>query len=155
MKWTEIATAIVAAYGAILATVTFIYQLWSTRPRLKVDIAWGMAPSSTSDIFITVIPRNRGLKSVTLNQLGFLVGETKAVVPVPRGTVSFPHELQPESSCTMLVNGAELAAEFGSHGFSGEVELVGYVEDAIGRTYRSKPMKTDLNVLMRGPNRRD
>lgn len=148
MKWTEIVTAVVALYGAILATVTLINQLRLARPRLKVQVRESyilMMPGTSSDeLMVTVTAQNFGLKTVTLNLLGFKFPNEKEIyVPKPLGSVQFPHTLEPETSCTMCTQAKRIADYVHSQGFSGKVRLVGYVRDAVGRVYKSKPLEFD------------
>lgn len=161
MKWTEIVTAIVAAYGAILATINLIQQLRQSRPRVKVDIKESLIfpfignPTNLGQPFgpvINVTPRNMGQKKVVLYSWGFKVNRNKEsfVVTQPSGLVEFPYEFQPDSSCTLWVPAKQLAERLHSRGLSGEVKLAGYVEDAVNRRYKSNPMKFDIDLARIG-----
>jgi hypothetical protein len=161
LKWTEILTAIVAAYGAILATLTFIYQWRLSRPRVEVDIQESLVfpflgnPTNVGEPFgpvVSVSPRNMGQKKVVLHSWGFTINrnEESIMVTQPSGLVEFPYELLPDSSCSLWVPAKQLAERLHSQGISGKVKLSGYVEDAVKRRYRSKPMKFDVHLARIG-----
>jgi|GEM_PF-1991175 len=152
MKWTEILTAIVALYGAILATITFVNQWRNAKPRVSVGIQQSviiMGSGSCSEPVITVTPKNYGQKKVTLSNMGFLLPDKKILgVPLPLGPVRLPYELEPEANCTMWVEEKEFAKSILSQGMTGRVKIVGYVVDAVGRQYKSKSLEFNVDPFL-------
>jgi hypothetical protein len=93
-----------------------------------------------------------GQKKVVLHSWGFTVNrnEESIMVTQPTGFIEFPYEIQPDSSCSLWVPAKQLAERLHSQGISGKVKLYGYVEDAVKRRYRSKPMKFDVHLARIG-----
>lgn len=161
MKWTEIVTAIAALLGAILATITLVHRFRQSRPNIQVDIKETILvpfignPSNHGEPFgpvINVTTCNTGQKKVTLNSWGFKVNRNKNVIVTrPSGLIAFPYELEPNSSCVLWFPSKELAERLHSGGFSGIVNLAGYIEDAVNQKYNSKPMKFNIDLVRIAP----
>lgn len=65
MKWTEL----FAAYGAALSTVTFMWTVARSRPRVKVDLLYGVQ-RDVSGVHVSV--RNRSAHPVRLVAISFM-----------------------------------------------------------------------------------
>jgi hypothetical protein len=147
MKWTEILTALVALYGAVVATFTAITQYRNSRPRLKVELKEGWIigdPNVGDDKCLTVSTKNFGQKKVTLNILSFKSSNGKAwIVPAPG--VTFPYELEPECCCVMYMKAKSAAQALGEGDCAGKIILTATVADAIGREYRSNAFEFDAD----------
>ncbi|MEW6226591.1 MAG: hypothetical protein AB1700_00635 [Bacillota bacterium] len=149
MNWTEIITAIVAVYGAVLATYTLVVQLRENRFRVNVKISMGFLVSplgGTSDTMLFLSASNAGQKVVTLSSQGFLLpNKNQLVIPYPQSNVTFPYELLPGKSCQTWIEAREIARALKLEGIYGEVKLVGFYRDQVDKTYRSKPYKFDVD----------
>ncbi len=93
-----------------------------------------------------------GQKKVVLYSWGFKIDRKKEniIVTQPSGLVEFPYELQQDNSCDLWVPTKQLAERLYSQGISGKVKLAGYVEDAVKRSYKSNPMKFDIDLARIG-----
>lgn len=146
-------TLIVAAYGAILASIVAAYNAISEwrlrRPHIKVGVSMSVFDSfagSPTDTMVFLVAANPGNKVVTVGWMGLVLpNRAKVTLTDPEGNVSFPHKLLPEESCQVWIEASKLATHLRSEGFSEKVKLVGFYKDVIGRTYKSKPFEFDLD----------
>ena len=106
-----------------------------------------MPSGKQTDTVITITPQNYGQKKVVLETMGFLFPKEKKAFQVPRpfGAVQFPHELEPEASCTMWGEARGIANSLREEGIAGQVKAIAYVCDAVGRQYRSNALAFDIN----------
>jgi len=148
MDWTDIVTALVAVYGAGLATYNLIAQLRSSKARIKVEISLGFLTyplGELSEPMVILSALNVGQKAVTLCSQGFLLPNGKKLVfPNPLSNVRFPHELLPGKSCQIWTEAARLARDLNAQGYSCKVKLVGFYRDEIDTIYKSKPYEFDV-----------
>ncbi|NIN66193.1 MAG: hypothetical protein GTO63_16165 [Anaerolineae bacterium] len=144
-------TAIVALYGAVLSTCTAVvsgylaYCRWrEKRPDIRVSISMGVRYDTE---YVFVDASNPGERAVVIRSKGFFLPKRKErFVPRDYGADFVePCELLLEHSRQWRVAASSLADELRSMGLSGEVQLVGFYEDQVGRTYKSKPFKFDVD----------
>lgn len=149
MDSTDIITALVALYGAILSTVVAVREWRAKRPRIRVKTSMGfldLARGNVSDAMVFVEAANPGQKPVTLSSVGFILPfKGKVFLRQPQGSVRIPCELAPESACQVWINARELGQLLRSHGFSGKLKLVGFYGDQVGRTHKSKAFEVDAD----------
>jgi hypothetical protein len=152
MEPTEVITALVALYGAVLSTSTAIvagylaYCRWrEKRPDITVSISTG-ARHGTEYVYIDAA--NSGERAVVIDSKGFLLPEEKTrFTPSDYGADFIePYELPLEHGCKWHVALNSLADELKSMGLSGELQVIGFYEDQVGRTYKSKPFKFDVDT---------
>jgi len=92
----------------------------------------------SSGQMVCVDASNPGQKAVTLIRAGVMWGNTEWFY-MSSGDVRFPHELSPESACSVWMNTGQLAAVFAQEfDLAGTIRLMGFYDDAVGRTHRSK-----------------
>jgi len=149
MDSTDIITALVALYGAILSTVVAVREWKAKRPKIKVKTSMGfldLGRGNLSDAMVFVEAANPGQREVTLSSVGFILPlQRKVFLRQPQGSVRIPCELAPESSCQVWIDARELAALLRSNGFSGTLKLVGFYGDQVGRTHKSKAFEVDAD----------
>jgi len=145
-------THYIAIYGALLATAVAVYNgvsEWrARRPNVKVKVSLGLLtfPAGPSDAMIIIEASNPGHKAVTLSSVGFLLPTIgKVFIPGARGDVTLPCELSPESGCRVWIEARECTTRLRQMGLSGEVRIIGFYYDQVGRTYKSKPFKFDVD----------
>ena len=151
MTWSDVLTAIVALYGAVLSTIIAIREWRARGPNIKVEVSQGAVSSPTgewSDHSIFVEARNQGHKAVTLSMVGFILpGGRRWVIPRPLYYyVTFPYELMPETRCMTPTLAQKLATGLESLGFPDKVSLIGYYDDEVGRRHKSKPRILDTKT---------
>ena len=149
----------VGLYGAMLATFVAIYNAvtkWKERrPEVRVQsynevtyYSWSASDDDSvklaeNELVLRAV--NSGDRMVILSSMGFILPNKEKMEPVGvRRTPDFPHELSLESRCTARIDPREFAAQLKSKGFSGRLELVGFYEDEVGRTHKSKPFGFDI-----------
>ena len=148
VSWTDIVTAIVAVYGAAMATYTFFTQIVEKRTKIKVQISVGLetAGSYVSGPVVFLSASNPGKKAVTLSSFGFLLSDGNKITPAnPRTNVNFPHELLPGKACSISDEAGKLAKTLDKNGYSGIVNIIGFYGDQVGKVYKSKKYPFDVN----------
>ena len=145
-------THYIAIYGALLATVVAVYNgvsEWrARRPNVKVEVSMGFLTlgASLSDAMVFIEASNPGQKAIILSSVGFLLPMIgKLFLPGARGDVRLPSELSPESGCRVWIEARECTRQLRHMGLSGEVKIIGFYNDQVGRTYQSKPFKFDVD----------
>jgi len=148
IDWSQIVTAIVAIYGAILSTVIFTSRRKEKQRRLKVSFSSGFLTYahdlSEAMLFITI--SNPGNRDVTVNLPSILLPDRKTVVfPNPQSNVNFPHKLKEGTECKLWTEIKDLAVQLKENGYHDIVKLMAKVEDGTGQIYKSKAWKIDLD----------
>lgn len=150
IPWGDVVTALVALYGAILATIVAVREWKARSPRIKVEVWEGavyLALGVSSDHSIFIKAANEGHKGVTLSMVGFVLPDGSLwAIPRPLGNVTFPYDLLPEKRCMAYTPAHKLAAEMNALGFRSKVSLIGYYDDEVGRRHKSKPTIFDTNT---------
>lgn len=143
ITWPQIITAIVAIYGAIMATVTFFSKRKEKQRRLTVSFSNGFLPSFGADIgelmlFIEI--SNPGNRSVIINVPRIILPDGNTVVfPSPKSSnVRFPHKLEEGTNCMVWTEMRDLASQLKEKGYQGTVKLKADVADGTGQKYESK-----------------
>ena len=152
MTASDIITALIAVYGAVLSTIILVREWKAKRPdiRVEVSLASHQYPSGElSNLKLIVFATNAGEKAVVLSSPGLILpNQNRMWFPEtdPEFDVTFPHQLRPEHPCSAWVDPGEVGRALKSDGFSGKVKLIGFYKDAVGRTHKSKPFKFDTDV---------
>ena len=149
MQWSDILTAALALYGAVLSTLVFLDQRSKDKSQVKVSLTFGMIEfigQGLSDPQLLITAANTGNRPVTLSSAFLQLPNGKTVVfPRPLSTVNFPHELQPGKNCIVWSEPEKIAAELREEGFTGTTKLKGAYRDETGKEYMSKPLKFNLD----------
>lgn len=153
MRWAAIVTAIVAVYGAILATYTQLAMRREKKRRIAVELSFGFPEIPGIGLGPQVLflsASNPGDRSVSLNGSGLLLPDERTLVfPDPEGDVTFPCDLEEGKSCRVWIPTDTLARELRKAGLSGGVKLVGFYNDALGDRHKSKPIKFQIDDKVR------
>jgi hypothetical protein len=145
----ETVTAIVAIYGALLSTYTFVAHQIEKKPKMRVKISTGLSfmpdgTASPSMVYLTA--SNIGQRPITLSSYGFQL-PNKMTMFSPRllpWVQPLPHELLPGTSYRMSLYASALAQSAKEQGYSQKVILIGWYEDAVSRKYKSKAFRLTL-----------
>ncbi len=131
MNWTDIVLAIVAAYGAILSTITAVLQWRKARPAVAIDVKHGPGEKLILNMFN---PRH---KAVTIESPYLYLPDGRTLPCVNKESdVRFPHTLESEEGRTILFDKKELTQQMRADGYTGAVELTPVVKDQVGRAYK-------------------
>lgn len=142
MDWVKIVTIVIACYGAILSTCTLISNRRDKKRRIKVAFSRGfltyfVGGLSEEMLFITVT--NPGDRTVRIMAPGVLLPDKRnMVIPVPTGDVTFPHDLPEGRDCKIWEPLKIFRSELQKLGFEGTIDLVPFVDNAVGGRYLGK-----------------
>jgi len=165
LNWTEFVIATVAVYGAIIATYNFvIYRRISSRG-IKVTLEYASAYSPfgfiTSKTYdeqkpnLSVTVANSGTRPVTVKNPFFMYmypnkkGKLQSFNPI--SSQSFPAELTEGKFVLTWCEGNEIARVLTEAGFSGVCNLVACCSDSVDITYRSKPLRFNVDGYSMAP----
>jgi hypothetical protein len=148
VNWSQILTAIVAIYGAILSTMIFTSRRREKQRRLKVNFSNGFLTYahnlSKAMLFITI--SNPGNRDVTINVPSISLPDGKPLVfPNPQSNVSFPYKLEEGTECKIWTEIKDLARQLKENWYYGIIRLKAKVEDGSGQIYKSKDWKINLD----------
>jgi len=147
---TAIVTAIVALYGAGLSTYILIANRKEKQRQLSVSFSTGSLTYGTElspqMLFINIT--NPGNRAVTIYSPSIKLPDSRQMFfrDPQQADVGFPHELKEGKNCRVWIEMKELAMQLAAEGYPGKVHLSAKVEDATGKSYKSKgSWKLDLN----------
>ena len=149
MEWKDIITAVIAVYGAALTTYTIYTKRRENKARVEVEsqISLLVFGRNVSDAVIMLTAKNPGEKAILLNTQGFLLPNDKQLFfPLPHSDVTFPYELQPGKDCRVWSDAKKFAQTLKHEGYYGSINLVPYFKDQLGRVYKGKKWKFNLDV---------
>lgn len=146
--WTEVTTAVVALYGAVLATYNLVAKWRESHTSLALSISFGVVGqgAQVSDTQVITEIANPTDKTVTIN-LPIIELPTKRnfVSTWPSCRVTFPYEVLPGKKCTVWIAAKELAAFLMKDGLAGKVQVRAMVRDPLERKHRSKKFGFDID----------
>lgn len=137
-------TLLIAMWGAVLATYKIISDYRKNVRSIKVQLAYGFVTrgNQVGPTILNIQANNIGYRDITLSSVGLILNnESQLLIMDPQSNVQFPHTLGEGKSCIVWKEQRELAQELKNNGLSGEVKIKGFYRSAIGRVYKSKPIK--------------
>ena len=147
-NWPTIITALVALYGAIISTYTLYSQRKEKTRQVNVKLTTGFLTSINgghSPPVLFLEASNPGHIPVNLTSPGIILPDKINIVfPIPLSDVRFPYDLMPGKSCRVWVDLKGLASDLRNKGYSGNIKLIGFYRDAIGKEHKSKKYKLDI-----------
>ncbi len=156
MSTTEILTAIVAVYGALLATFTLVVQQREKRRKIKVKLRLGFlggAQGDTTDIII-MEAANSGLVPVHLSSCCFHLPETKKQL-IARFSYDkeMPITLAPGESVQAWMLSEKFVEAVRKEGNQTEVKVAAKFSNKAGGEYSSKPEVLNLEKMLYTKNK--
>lgn len=149
ISWSDLATTLVAVYGAALATYTLIHDRRDKRrvivvkSHIAIPVYQGRG---AGDPLFMINAVNPGSRTVHLAGAGFRIGRKKGFALFqPQGDVKFPHALEEGKSCSVWLESRDLAQQLMELGYIGKQTLRGYFQDSVGTQYFSKPVKFNVD----------
>jgi len=149
-------TLIIAIWGAVLGTLSFVWQVISyvieRRPKIEVSISFGTMDilSALQDV-IVLEAVNRGSVKVSFSSLPtFLlsngtVKEEQQLITRSLFGANFPYDLEPRKNVPLYILMSKLVESLKAKGFSGRIKLTGLFVDALGNRYKSEPLDLDID----------
>ena len=145
----EIIVAIVAVYGAIISTITFISRRKEKQRRLEVKLSNGfiMYNYGPGEFMLFIEVLNPGFMDVVINVPSLILPDGKTIVfPNPQSNVNFPFKLQEGMNCKTWTEMKDLAKNLKENGYSGNIKIYAKVEDGAGNIHKSKkPWQLDID----------
>ena len=138
--WTQIVTALVAVYGAIMSTITFLSNRKDKQCKLTIKISDENKRPIRGQVFMIVVTVfNSGNRDITIDSPKILFPNGKSIgFPDYDSDENFPHRLVEGTKCTIWVGKERIANYLEEKGFKGIVKFFVEIEDGKGRKYRSK-----------------
>jgi hypothetical protein len=149
INWDRIVIAIVAAYGAIMSTITFILRRKEKQRQIKVSLSNGVFPigQDPSELMLIIEVSNPGIRDVTINVPSIILPDRRSIVfPNPQSNVQFPYKLEEGTKCLVWSEMKNLAQILKRNGFTGIIKINVEVCNDAGRKYKSKkPWKLNID----------
>jgi hypothetical protein len=149
-------TAVVAVYGAALATYNLIIRRRENQRQLKVKLSVGYLgiPGVGIETALIIEAFNTGSLTITLTSVGMrLPGGQTVVSLLTKSEVDLPHELKDGKNCHFWYDIKDVAQGLANHGFTDTTTLTAYVTDGADNTFESKPLRFDINRWLNEPSR--
>lgn len=138
----------VAAYGAVLSSIVFIFQLIENMRRMKIQLSIGVTnalPEDSAKILI-LSGTNLSKRPISLTAYGLKLPDRRRVYFVNRSPDRFPTILKDGESVSVWAPLRDIASLLRDEGFEGKIELEGYFKDTTDKYYRTKKnLKFDIN----------
>lgn len=150
MDWIPILTAVVAAYGAGLATYTFVLKRKDNSRKIRVKPSFGFLTTANglSEHMLCLEAMNPGNRSVIVNVPYLLIPGGKSLIfQKPLTNVTFPFELQEGRNCTVWIPIDNVTSTLSGAGYTGTVKLIACYPNQIGTIYKSKKFSIDLDTI--------
>lgn len=150
----QIVIGFAALYGLIVSSYNLSINLRKSRYRVKVTLKRGYVVTQSSiendrnsENTLLLKAQNIGYRMVTLNSMGYKIPRIKRDLAIlnPRSNVQFPFELKEGKDCIVWSEENYIKEKLRDKGLSGNIKLIGVYVDAIGREYKSKPLKYNID----------
>jgi hypothetical protein len=150
MNWTQIVIAIVAILGFGTSIYNLVVDIKRNRFDLRVTLTNGYIcpPGGSSAPVLMVDISNIGNRLACIKSCGFILPSKMCLTftnPYPHATAELPYDLLGGKNFMFLYPVGLMADTLRKDGFGGTVRLRGFYKDAIGNTYRSKPLSFDID----------
>jgi hypothetical protein len=147
----DLLTFSIAAYGAILSTIVFVYSITRERRRIVIKHAPGFFgyPSSgeTGPTMACLEVVNKGHRPVVISAPAILTPKKRKLVFFKaHGFDKFPKKLEDGEAETLYVPYEEIGRALKQDGYSGIVRLRPVCSDTTGKVYRGKVIKLDVDM---------
>jgi len=151
IRLTDVIIAIMALYGAVIATITLVRQIRQGKVRVKVKASLGFMMTTinpSGEEIYTFTASNHGFRTITLSNFGLLAPDINKYIFIPIPPVDipspeFPYELMPGSCCDFHVKVDDLKK--GLEGIAEKsIKLIPYFMDALGKKHKGKAITLQL-----------
>ena len=146
----DLLTLSVAAYGAILSTIVFVYSMTRERRRIVIKHSAGFVGYPTGQTSATMACLevvNKGHRPVVVSAPAMLTPKKRKLVFFKAlGFDKFPRKLEDGEAETLYVPYEDIGRALKQDGYSGIVRLRPVCSDTAGKMYRGKVMKLDVDM---------
>lgn len=147
-----IAGTFVGAATLTLSAVKYLDKRKEKKYRVSVTLKHGWPAVNYQMLNIDLLlleAANPGSQSVTLTSCGILLPDKKTLISRKDNGDSLPCEIAPGKSCTKWMETLDVTETLLRGGWRGEINLVGFYGDALGKKYKSRPLRVDLAMWQR------
>ena len=146
----QIVIGFAAFYGLIVSSYNLSMNIRKSRVRVRVTLKRGyvvtqasVSNDQNSEDSLLLKAQNIGYRTVTLNSMGFKIPRFKGdfIILNPRSNVKFPFELKEGKDSIVWSEETYIKEKLREAGLSGDIKLIGLFVDAVGRQYKSKPLR--------------
>ncbi|MCK4594379.1 hypothetical protein KAU45_07740 [bacterium] len=147
ISWTDVIIAIVALYGAVIATITLIAQIKSKKRKMAVTLDIKMVVSPTiQDYTIELCARNIGNKVIYVSAFelslpGYHYIDLEPIVPI-----ELPKLIRSGESASYNFRIDKLVSFLQEQQINTIKEICGIVHDQIGKCYTSNKLNFDIKL---------
>lgn len=149
LSWSDVLTALVAIYGAVLSTIVFIKEQQKNRRQVNLTLTYGFLTfdHGLSDQMLIFQISNPGYKNVTINGPQLRLHDNKSMIfPFPNSNVKFPYTLEEGKSVHTWIELKELIRGLKANGYNGTVKFKAKISDQTGKDFSTNGWtKLDLN----------
>lgn len=145
--WTDIVVAIIAFWGAMLSTVTFIKDLRKEKSKIRVKTSCCLlgCTDGSSQRKINVVAMNKGSVSVVLSSVHILMPDGRNYVQIDSpSSPRLPYELLPRQSYSHFFDLDNFKIVAKQRGYLGRIKITPWFSDQLDNKYWSKPCKIDV-----------
>lgn len=149
-----IAGTFVGATTLTLSAVKYLDKRKEKKYRVSVTLKHGWPAYTNGKLgpdVLLIEAANPGFRPVTLTSCGILLPNNSSVVfpgELDNGD-RLPREMTPGKSCMKWLDTVSVAETLLHNGWRGEIKLIGFYGDALGKKYKSKPLRVDLAMWQR------
>ena len=144
---TELITAVVALYGAVLSTVIFCNNRKKQARKVSIRISTGFLTGNTelSEQMLLIEVSNPSQKEITLDPPFIVLPDRRNMIfPDIGSEVSFPASLSSGKSIHSWIPLNAVKQRLVESGFTVRVKLKTSIRDQTGKTFRSRAFHIDL-----------
>lgn len=150
MNTTEVITGVIAIYGALLSTATFVLHNLGKRQRVKVKLYLGVAaagPSKPEDI-VVIEAANIGSIMVHLSNCCIRLPDGQQFIARFRYDKSLPISLSSGESVQAFIASEIFIKTLEKNNYPKKIEVRAEFSNKAGKVFRSKKQKLDLEGLL-------
>jgi hypothetical protein len=150
LPWAQVITGIVALWGAGLSTLLAVRQIRRDHYRIRVKVGPALITMTDGAAPAAVLfeVQNAGYRAAEIRAIYLrLPHKRKFAFPRIQSDSPLPHRLEEGGRLTAWIYAGELASALSANGYKGLIAVRAECTDALDKSYFSKPMDIDIDVL--------
>ena len=150
MDYIQIATILIAVYGAFLSTILAIYKISSDRKRLKVNLDLAVISDSINkpQNVLSLSCANIGKRPITIQSYGIEMPNKNNFFFINECPDKLPKTLSDGEGCTLCGNLQGITKVLIETGYNGTVEVFGFFKDTSGNKYKGNKFKFNMTEFL-------
>ena len=143
-------TTIIATYGSIIATISFVASLWlgvievkRHKPRIEIRVGQGVliVDKQPSESFIIVEAVNMGFSPITITGVGWILSNGKKIQCTNPFRLELPYKLDQQSVCSFY-----LPARWYREIEERDKIISAYFQDGLGSMWKGRVNKSNRKL---------